>query len=124
MAHYAFLDENNIVLDVFAGIDENTDNIDWEKWYSDFHGKRCLRTSVNTKGNTHAQNKQPFRKNFAGIGMFYDEEKDAFLFQKPFESWILNENTFLWDPPILKPEGRWKWDEESVSWVEDPPQES
>jgi len=122
MATYVFLDENNIVTDVFVGVDE-TELIDGkspEDWYGEFHNKRCLRTSYNTKNGVHSLGKEPFRLNYAGIGMYYDEDKDAFIFAKPlgFNSWILDENIGQWVPPIEKPEGNYIWDEDSVSWIE------
>lgn len=123
MAHYAYLDENNIVIDAFVGIDEDTDGVNWEQWYSDFAEKPCKRYSINTLCGVHLQGKTPFRKNPGGIGYMYDEQRDAFIPPKYYESWVLNEETCQWDPPIPKPEGRWKWDEESISWIEDLPQE-
>lgn len=119
MAHYAYLDENNIVIDTFVGIDENTDGVDWEEWYSSFGGKPCKRYSLNTVGGVHKNGKDPFRKNPAGLGYFYDHSLDAFIPTKHYSSWILNTNTCQWEPPLPKPDGRWKWDEESVSWIED-----
>lgn len=121
MATYVFLDENNIVTDVFVGVDE-TELIDGkspENWYEEFHNKRCLRTSYNTKNGIHSSGKEAFRLNYAGIGMSYDESLDAFIFAKPngFDSWILEESTGQWVAPIQKPEGDYIWDESSVSWV-------
>ena len=112
MAHYAFLDENNIVSEVITGIDE-TELIEGttpETWYGEFRGQRCVRTSYN--GN--------IRKNFAGIGYTYDEDRDAFIPPKPFESWTLNEDTCLWQAPTPYPQdGRlYVWDEETTSWTE------
>ena len=89
MAHYAFLDENNIVTEVITGIDETEliEGLDPETWYGNFRGQRCIRTSYN--GN--------IRKNFAGIGHTYDAERDAFTAPKPIEGeWILDENTCQW----------------------------
>lgn len=114
MAHYAFLDEENIVIEVIAGIEESEliESLDPETWYANFRGQRCKRTSYN--GN--------IRKNYAGVGYFYDEEKDAFIPPKPYESWILNEDTCLWKAPVNYPEtdGFYTWDEDTTSWVEEP----
>jgi len=59
-----------------------------------------------------------FRKNHAGIGMTYDEDRDAFIYKKPFNSWTLNETTCLWDPPVVKPDDgqRYSWNEETTTW--------
>jgi hypothetical protein len=112
MAHYAFLDQNNIVTEVITGIDE-TELIEEkhpEEWYGEFRGQVCKRTSFN--GN--------YRKNYAGIGYEYNEELDAFIPPKPYNSWILNEETALWEAPVSYPEdGIHKWNEETISWVED-----
>ena len=90
MAHYAFLDENNIVTEVIVGIDETEliEGLDSETWYGNFRGQRCVRTSYN--GN--------IRKNYAGIGYTYDSVRDAFIPPKPEEGeWILNEDTCRWE---------------------------
>ena len=113
MAHYAFLNENNLVTEVIVGIDE-TELIEGrhpEVWYGEFRGQVCKRTSYN--GN--------IRKNYAGIGYKYDEALDAFVPPKPYASWILNEETCVWNAPVAYPEGEamYKWDEETTSWVED-----
>jgi hypothetical protein len=112
MAHYAFLDENNIVTEVIAGIDETEliDGLDPETWYGNFRGQICKRTSYN--GN--------IRKNYAGIGYTYDSDRDAFIPPKPYPSWILNEDTCNWELPTPKPtdDKFYTWDEETLSWVE------
>jgi hypothetical protein len=112
MAHYAFLDENNIVTEVIVGIDETEliEGKDPETWYGEFRGQVCKRTSYN--GN--------YRKNYAGIGYKYDEELDAFILPKPYESWILNEETCVWNSPVDYPEGdgMYSWNEETLSWIE------
>ena len=110
MAHYAFLDENNIVTDVIVGRneDEVVDGIsDWEIYYSSIRGQRCIRTSYN--GN--------IRKQFAGIGYKYDETLDAFIPPQPFASWTLDENA-QWKAPVDYPtdEGKYTWNEETLTW--------
>jgi hypothetical protein len=114
MAHYAFLDENNIVTEVIVGVDETEliEGLNPETWYGNFKGQTCKRTSRN--GN--------IRKNYAGIGMFYDSSKDAFIPVKPHNSWILNEETCNWEPPIPAPtspdsDSVYVWDEPTLSWV-------
>lgn len=110
MAHYAFLDENNVVTEVITGIHETEliEGLDTETWYGNFRGQVCKRTSYN---NT-------IRKNYAGIGYTYDEERDAFIPLKPYQSWILNEDTCQWEPPIAYPEDEniYSWNEETTSW--------
>ena len=117
MAHYAFLDENNIVVDVIVGKDEDDEDYDWEQYYGNIEGKRCKRTSYNTYSNTHPSG-TPFRKNYASIGGTYDEERDAFIPPKKYQSWVLNEETCCWDPPIPYPsDGHYYlWNEETLSW--------
>lgn len=111
MAHYAFLDENNIVTEVITGIDE-TERIEGlhpEIWYGNFRGQVCKRTSYN--GN--------IRKNYAGIGFTYDEGRDAFIPPKPYQSWLLNEDTCQWTAPIPHPDDdlMYQWNEEQGDWV-------
>ena len=112
MAHYAFLDENNIVTEVIVGIDETEliEGKDPEVWYSQFRGQVCKRTSYN--GN--------IRKNYAAVGFTYDAELDAFIAPKPFESWELNEETATWQAPTHMPEdgNRYLWNEEALAWIE------
>ena len=109
MAHYAFLDQNNIVTQVIVGNDENStdtlpDGFDtWEAWYSDFSGQTCKRTSYNTYANTHTNGGTPFRGNYAGKRFIYDEDNDVFYAQQPYSSWTLNETTWLWEAPIAYP---------------------
>jgi hypothetical protein len=122
MAHYAYIDENNIVTNVIVGPDEGTEpeGIDsWEAYFSSKGKGKALRTSYNTYENAHINGGEPFRKNFAGIGFSYDEENDAFIAPQPFPSWTLNAETFVWDPPVPAPEDgqAYDWDEESLSWV-------
>jgi hypothetical protein len=113
MAHYTFLDENNVVTEVIVGKDES--NFDWEQQYGFFRGQACKRTSYNTRGGVHYTDGQPsadqskaFRKNYAGIGYTYDSVRDAFIPPKPFNSWILDEQTCLWKAPVDMPEeGLW-----------------
>jgi len=120
MAHYAFLDSNNVVTEVIPGKDENEDGIDWEQWYGDFRGQVCKRTSYNTVGNTHTNGGTPYRGNYAGIGYTYDQQRDVFIPAKTYASWVLNEETFLWKSPIPYPtDGKmYSWNEETQAWVE------
>lgn len=79
-----------------------------------------IQTSYNTRGGVHLLGGTPLRKNYAGIGYTYDRQKDAFIAPKPFNSWVLNEDTCLWDAPTPYPtDGKiYKWDEALISWVE------
>lgn len=109
MAHYAFLDENNVVVEVITGVDENQilDGKTPEQWYSDYRGLKCVRTSYNNN----------IRRRYAGKGFTYDAVNDVFLEPQPFASWSLNAN-FDWTPPKPKPsEGFTHWDENKKDWV-------
>jgi hypothetical protein len=110
MAHYAFLDENNIVTEVITGIDETEliEGIDTETWYGNFRGQACKRTSYN--GN--------YRKNYAGKGYTFDAERDAFIPPKPFSSWQLIEETCQWEPPTPYPTDGFTyfWSESELAW--------
>lgn len=125
MAHYALIDNNNIVVNVITGVDENIIQTDldgtqvggsseaWEEFYGSrpwFEGLYCKRTSYNSN----------IRKNYAGIGFTYDAGRDAFIPPKPFESWVLNENTCKWEAPVDFPADgkKYIWDEPTTSWVE------
>jgi hypothetical protein len=112
MAHYAFLNENNTVTEVITGIDETEliEGLDPETWYGNFRNQVCKRTSYN--GN--------YRKNYAGIGYKYDEEKDAFIPPKPFNKWVLNEDTCRWESPVPYPDDdkRYVWNDNKGVWEE------
>ena len=112
MAHYAFLDENNIVTEVITGRneDEVVDGIsDWEAYYGNLRGQVCKRTSYNNK----------IRKNYAGIGYRYDATLDAFIPPQPYPSWLLDEDTCQWQAPVPYPEDDtviYAWNEELGDW--------
>ncbi len=104
MAHYAFLDDGNLVTEVIVGRDED-DLIDgvtsWEDYYGAFRGQRCLQTSYNTLAGQHLNGGTPFRGNYAGVGYTYNENLDAFIAPKPeptdeIADWVLDEETFTW----------------------------
>jgi len=110
MAHYAFLDENNIVTEVITGIDEFKliEGLDTETWYGNFRSQTCKRTSYN--GN--------IRKRFAGVGFRYDPVADVFIAPQPYPSWTLD-NDFNWQPPTPRPEGiGWDWNEIEQAWID------
>lgn len=112
MAHYAFLDENNIVTQVIVGRNEDELGVDWEDYYGNIKGQKCVRTSYNNR----------IRKQYAGIGYSYDQSADVFIAPQPFPSWTLDSN-HDWQAPKPRPlEGFWRWNEESLDWVEfEPP---
>jgi len=121
MAHYALLDSQNIVQRVFVGRDE--DDLapgvdDWETYYAP-EGFTVKRTSYNTQGGQHLLGGEPFRCNYAGIGYTYDEDRDAFIPPKPYESWVLDETTCLWVAPVDMPDDgqAYTWDESVGEWV-------
>jgi hypothetical protein len=109
MAYYAFLDENNVVIEVISGIDETEliEGLTPEIWYGNFRGKTCKRTSFNNN----------IRKQYAGIGYSYDVVNDVFIAPQPFPSWSLN-NNFDWEAPKPKPDGNWFWNENTLTWIE------
>lgn len=109
MAHYAFLNKDNIVVEVIVGIDENEtiEGLEPETWYENQRALKCKRTSYNAN----------IRKNYAGIGYFYDEDKDAFIPPQPYPSWTLNEISLQWEAPIPMPEGVLSyWNEDLGIW--------
>ena len=104
MAHYAFINEENIVTEIIVGRDETEG--DWETYYGNLRGQRCIRTSYN--GN--------IRKQYAGIGYTYDETSDVFVAPQPFPSWTLDAN-HDWQPPTPKPDEDHVWNEETQEWI-------
>jgi hypothetical protein len=110
MAHYAFLDANNVVTEVIPGIEETEliEGLDTETWYGNFRNQVCKRTSYNAN----------IRKNYAGIGFTYDPDRDAFIPPKPFASWELVEATCQWEAPTPKPTDsfNYAWDEATLEW--------
>ena len=126
MAHYAFLNDNNIVTEVITGVDEDAkddlpDEFDsWEEFYADFRGQTCKRTSYNTVGNEHNDSGTAYRGNYAGIGYTYDTENDVFYGPKPYSKWTLNETTWTWEAPEAYPDdGKdYVWNDNKGEWEE------
>ena len=127
MAHWAELDSNNEVIRVLVG--DNNDPVGDEgyQWLIDNLGGTWVKTSYNSVAGkrrnpeTGEITEDPgFRKNYAGIGFTYNETLDAFIPPKPFNSWLLNEDTCLWDAPVAYPtDGKlYAWNEEALNWVE------
>jgi len=126
MAHYAFIDDNNIVVKVITGVDETVTQIDadgtevggsteaWEQFYENqpqHSGLTCKRTSYNGKTNG-------YRKQYAGVSFTYDADADVFIAPQPYDSWILDSN-HDWQPPTPMPStgGPYRWSEEDLEWV-------
>ena len=120
MAHYAIINMSNVVTKVISGKDEGDTDTNWELFYQEMHKQICKRTSYNTRGGIHKNNKTPFRKNYAGVGYTYSFQLDAFIPPQPYESWTLDESTCLWEPPTQKPDDgkRYLWDEDTNAWTE------
>lgn len=123
MAHYAFLDDNNIVVEVITGRDPgDVPGMDWEVYYGAKRGMTCKRTSYSTQANLHRSGGDPFRYNYAGIGYTFDESvgtDGAFIPPQPYNSWILNENV-TWEAPVPMPaDSGYIWNENSVSWIKE-----
>ena len=128
MAHYAQLDSENVVVNVFVGRDDVVEGIDdWETYYAP-EGYTVKQTSYNTRGGVHydpetgepsEDQTKALRKNYAGIGFTYDEARDAFIPPKPFDSWVLDEDTCLWVAPVPMPEDgeAYTWDEDAGDWI-------
>jgi hypothetical protein len=142
MASFAKLNSENIVIAVHSvvnevlkdsnGIEQENIGIQFLKTLYNEPNAIWKQTSYNTNGGIHSLGGTPFRKNHAGIGYIYDQNRDAFISPKPFNSWILNEDTCLWEPPIIYPEtydlnltypdgtvkkDPYKWNEETQSWT-------
>jgi hypothetical protein len=125
MSHFAKLDENNVVVFVTVGRQEDDGR---EQELCDRTGEIYRQTSYNTRGGIHydPQTGEPstdqlraLRKNYAGIGYTYDATRDAFIPPQPYVSWVLNDDTCLWEPPVPMPEDGqlYQWDEELGQWV-------
>ena len=135
MAHYAKIGLNSKVMSVLVVSDadcQNADGIEEEEIGRQFL-ENCfgwplwIKCSYNTHGNVHTEGGTPFRKNYPGIGYTWDEDRDAFYAPKPFDSWILNEETCLWEAPVAYPsitsygdptkEYSISWDEDNIRWI-------
>jgi hypothetical protein len=126
MASFAKIGLNGKVIEVQSVVNEvlhDANGIEQEVIGIDFLTKLTgypvwKQTSYNTHGGVHNNNGTPLRKNFAGIGYTYDEDRDAFIPKKPFNSWLLNEDTCLWNAPVAKPENdnKYRWNESTLTW--------
>ena len=128
MASFAKIGLNNKVIEVLSVVNEvlhDSNGIEQEVIGIDFLTKLTgypvwKQTSYNTKGGVHNNGGTPLRKNHAGIGYTYDETRDAFIAPKPFNSWVLNESTCIWNAPVAYPSdnGNYKWNETNLNWEE------
>ena len=126
MASFAKIGLNNKVIEVLSvhnnelkdsnGVEQEINGIDFLTKLTGYPVWK--QTSYNTHGGVHSSGGTPLRKNHAGIGYTYDEDRDAFIPKKPFNSWILNEDTCLWNAPVAMPndKNRYKWNEQNQSW--------
>lgn len=116
MAHFAELDANNVVVRVIVVPDAV--EVIGEQYCHELLGGTWKQTSYNTRGNVHVLGGTPFRKNYAGSGYTYDELIDGFIPPQPYPSWLLNETTCLWEPPVPYPTdgNRYSWDEINLEW--------
>lgn len=107
MNHYAFLDDNNVVIKTFVGVEKDSDGVDWEKHYENFDGHKC----------------RAYPEYTVGEGYIYDDEKGRFYEPQPYPSWTLNTETLTWQAPLAKPSNpnlHYKWNEETTKWEELP----
>jgi len=126
MASFAKIGLNNKVIEVLSVVNEvlhDSNGVEQESIGIDFLTKLTgypvwVKTSYNTKGGVHKLGGTPLRKNHAGIGYTYDEDRDAFIPKKPFNSWILNEDTCLWNAPVAYPQDNYtyRWNESTLTW--------
>lgn len=111
MGHYAKVVDGVVTQVIVAEADFFNSFVDTSpgKW---------IQTSYNTHAGVHSQGGTPLRKNFAGVGFTYDKTRDAFIPPKPYPSWLLNDDTCQWEPPVAYPEGEglYSWNEETQSW--------
>jgi hypothetical protein len=126
MAHFAEINEENIVTRVL--VVDNSEEDNGQEFLANTLGLggTWIKTSYNTQGGVHTSGGTPLRKNYAGIGYTYDSGRDAFIPPKPYNSWVLNEDKCLWDAPTPMPveEGKmFRWVEEDLNWQEVTPGE-
>jgi hypothetical protein len=119
MAHWAEIDENNIVLRVLVTDNNDPNGDEGYQWLLNNLGGTWIKTSYNTINGVHTQGGTPLRWTFAGIDYTYREDLDAFIVPSPFPSWVFESTTMAWVAPVPRPDsGLWEWDEETISWIE------
>ena len=110
------LDENNNV--IYVGVEQESKGVEFLKTLYKEPNAVWKQTSYNTSGGVHKLGGTPLRKNYASIGYTYDEDRDAFIAPKPYNSWIFNENTCLWEAPSAMPDddNNYTWNESTTTW--------
>jgi len=138
MAHFAKLGANGKVIQVLTlnnsdmlnadGVEDESVGQQYLETHNNWPAQMWIQTSYNTSGGTHKYGGTPFRGNYAGIGYTWDEDNKSFVPEKPYNSWVLNETTFTWEPPVSKPEQTYTtidgtkypdtftWNESTTSW--------
>lgn len=121
-SHYAFLNKNNVVVNIL--VYENDDLPEgyesFEDYYGEAMGMTCKRTCPDTLAGNHISGGIAFRGNYAQIGFVYDEELDAFISKRPYPSWIFEEGSYSWIPPVEYPKGSeqtFEWNEKNKTWM-------
>ena len=127
MSHWANIDENNIVISVLVGDNDDPNGDEGYQWLIDNLGGVWIKASYNTFRGVHLNGGTPMRKNYPGVGYSYDENLDAFIPPKPFPSWVLDEEKGAWEAPIPYPGEvsedplianiEFIWDEPTTSWI-------
>jgi hypothetical protein len=119
MAHWAELDENNTVIRVLVGDNNDLAGDEGYQWLIDNLGGTWIKTSYNTLNGVHAEGGTPLRWTFAGVGYTYREDLDAFIAPSIYVGWVFDSTIMDWVAPVPKPDsGLWIWDNETVSWKE------
>jgi hypothetical protein len=120
MANWAEIDSNNVVTRVVVTDNNAPEGDEGYSWLVNNLGGNWVKTSYNTAAGSHLLGGTPFRKNYAGIGFTYDEDLDAFIPPKPFDSWLLNEVRYQWEAPTPYPQDgkEYEWSEEDLTWKE------
>ena len=120
MAHWAEINNNNEVIRVTVGDDNAPEGDKGYQWLVDNLGGTWIECDPHTYGGKSLAEAKQLRKNYPGPGHIYDAVNDAFYEPQPFPSWILDQETFIWNPPTPKPveEGKWAWDESQIKWID------
>ena len=120
--HYAFLNSNNVVVNILVYEEEDLPEgyISFEDYYGEAMGMECKRACPDTLAGEHLSGGTPFRGNYPQLGYIYDEVLDAFIAKQPYPSWIFDQETYSWYPPIPYPEDSeetFVWNEKNKIWV-------
>ncbi len=119
MAHWAEVDNNNTVVRVLVGDNNDTNGDEGYQCLIDNLGGRWIKTSYNTRSGKHKLGGTPLRAHYAGVGYVYLEDLDIFMPPKKYPSWIVDTSNYTWVAPVPFPDsGFWYWDEDTLSWKE------